>query len=144
VSDEPESNLDQPHDPEEVEDFEEFDEPEIAGSDTDPVPSRRFDSWRRRSAIGAVASGIALGLQQVFAPPMDEPVLTAEAPGDPPDADQRLRVVLDPDDPTKSIAILPADQGKRVSEASSSVDAQSETPTGSATGDAAEIRPEVH
>jgi hypothetical protein len=35
----------------------------------------------------------------------------ASVPGDPPDADQRLRVVLDPDDPTKSVAILPAAPG---------------------------------
>jgi hypothetical protein len=34
-------------------------------------------------------------------------VIVASVPGDPPDADQRLRVVLDPDDPTKSVAILP-------------------------------------
>jgi hypothetical protein len=34
-------------------------------------------------------------------------VITAPAPGDPPDADERLRVILDPDDPTKSVAILP-------------------------------------
>ena len=31
----------------------------------------------------------------------------ASVPGDPPDADDRLRVILDPDDPTKSIAIVP-------------------------------------
>jgi hypothetical protein len=34
-------------------------------------------------------------------------VIVASVPGDPPDADERLRVVLDPDDPTKSVAILP-------------------------------------
>jgi hypothetical protein len=34
-------------------------------------------------------------------------VIVASVPGDPPDADQHLRVVLDPDDPTKSVAILP-------------------------------------
>jgi hypothetical protein len=31
----------------------------------------------------------------------------ASVPGDPPDPDQRLHVVLDPDDPTKSVAIVP-------------------------------------
>jgi hypothetical protein len=59
-----------------------------------------------------MATGIALGLQDIFYPNKNEPVLTAEAPGDPPDADERLRVILDPDDPTKSVAILPpADTG---------------------------------
>ena len=66
-----------------------------------------FDSWRRESALGAVGTGIARGLQAVFAPPADEVVIVAAVPGDPPDADQRVRVILDPDDPTKSVAIMP-------------------------------------
>ncbi len=32
----------------------------------------------------------------------------AAVPGEPPDADTRVRVILDPDDPTKSIAVVPA------------------------------------
>jgi hypothetical protein len=71
------------------------------------VPSRRFDAWRRRSAVGGMATGIALGLQEVFYPNKNEPVISAEAPGEPPDADDRLRVVLDPDDPTKSTVVVP-------------------------------------
>jgi hypothetical protein len=31
----------------------------------------------------------------------------AEVPGDPPDASERVRVILDPDDPTKSVAYVP-------------------------------------
>jgi hypothetical protein len=73
----------------------------------DDPPPRRFDAWRRRSAIGAIATGVALGLKEIFQPTNIEPVITAPAPGDPPDADERLRVILDPDDPTKSVAILP-------------------------------------
>jgi hypothetical protein len=72
------------------------------------LPGRRFDAWRRRSAMGAIATGIALGLKEIFQPADNQPVITAVAPGDPPDADQRLRVILDPDDPTKSVAILPS------------------------------------
>jgi hypothetical protein len=34
-------------------------------------------------------------------------VIVAEVPGDPPGAGERLRVVLDPDDPTKSVAFVP-------------------------------------
>jgi hypothetical protein len=70
-------------------------------------PPRRFDAWRRRSAIGALATGVALGLKEIFQPNNIEPVITATAPGDPPDASERLRVILDPDDPSKSVAILP-------------------------------------
>jgi hypothetical protein len=72
------------------------------------LPPRRFDAWRRRSAMGAIATGVALGLKEIFQPTNIEPVITAPVPGDPPDADQRLRVILDPDDPTKSVAILPS------------------------------------
>jgi hypothetical protein len=67
-----------------------------------------FDRWRKESAIGGIGTGIARGLQAVFAPPPDEVVIVAAVPGDPPDADTRLRVILDPDDPTKSIAVMPA------------------------------------
>jgi hypothetical protein len=66
-----------------------------------------FDSWRRESALGAVGTGIARGLHAVFAPRVDEVAIVAAVPGEPPDADQRLQVVLDPDDPTKSVAIMP-------------------------------------
>ena len=70
-----------------------------------------FDRWRQESALGAVGTGIARGLHAVFAPPVDEVVIVASIPGDPPDADQRVRVILDPDDPTKSIAIMPDEPG---------------------------------
>jgi hypothetical protein len=66
-----------------------------------------FDRWRKESALGAVGTGVARGLQAVFAPHVDEIVVVASVPGEPPDADQRLQVILDPDDPTKSIAIMP-------------------------------------
>jgi hypothetical protein len=32
------------------------------------APPRRFDSWRRRSALGAIATGVALGLRDIFQP----------------------------------------------------------------------------
>jgi hypothetical protein len=72
------------------------------------MPSRRFDSWRRRTAIGALGTGVALGLQEVFYPTDAEQVVSAPAPGDPPDAGERIRVTLDFDDPTKSVAVIPA------------------------------------
>jgi hypothetical protein len=65
-----------------------------------------FERWRRESALGTVGTGIARGLQYVFQPPQDEPVMVAPVPGDPPDPD-RLQVILDPDDPTKSIVVFP-------------------------------------
>jgi len=79
----------------------------VDGADDEGTSGSGFDSWRRRSAIGGLATGIALGLRDIFQPGRNTPVLTAEAPGDPPDADERIRVILDPDDPTKSVAYLP-------------------------------------
>lgn len=72
-----------------------------------PTDEGGFDRWLKESAIGGIGTGIARGLQAVFAPPADEVVIVAAAPGEPPDADTRVRVILDPDDPSKSIAIMP-------------------------------------
>ena len=82
-------------------------EGEPAETDLDEEEARGFDSWRRESALGAVGTGIARGLHAVFAPRADEVVIVAAVPGEPPDADQRLQVILDPDDPTKSVAVMP-------------------------------------
>ena len=73
----------------------------------DKADDAGFARWRKESALGAVGTGIARGFHSVFAAPVDEVVIMAAVPGDPPDADQRVRVILDPDDPTKSVAIMP-------------------------------------
>ncbi len=65
-----------------------------------------FDAWRRRTAVGEMGTAIARGLGAVFAPNENRPVVSAPVPGDPPDADQGFRVVLDPDDPSKSVAVF--------------------------------------
>jgi hypothetical protein len=80
---------------------------DVESDEEDDPASDRFDRWRKESALGAVGTGIARGFHSVFAPRVDEVVIMASVPGDPPDADQRVRVVLDPDDPTKSVAIMP-------------------------------------
>jgi hypothetical protein len=88
------------------------DEPgERAGSDDGAQPADEdetsgFDAWRRRSATGEVGTAIARGLAAVFAPAENRPVVSAPVPGDPPDADQGFRVLLDPDDPAKSVAVF--------------------------------------
>jgi hypothetical protein len=79
------------------------DDDAVADADADAG----FDRWRRESAVGAIGTGIARGLQAVFAPPADEVVIVAAVPGEPPDADRRVHVILDPDDPTKSVAVVP-------------------------------------
>jgi hypothetical protein len=83
---------------------------EDPAEEPDPGDESRegFDRWRKESAIGGIGTGIARGLQAVFAPPADEIAIVAAVPGEPPDADTRVRVILDPDDPTKSVAVVPA------------------------------------
>ena len=80
---------------------------ELAETPIEEEDAGGFDSWRRESALGAVGTGLARGLQAVFAPPAHEIAIVAAVPGEPPDSDQRLQVILDPEDPTKSVAIVP-------------------------------------
>jgi hypothetical protein len=83
-------------------------EEQVDGPEPEDEHPQGFDRWRKESAIGGIGTGIARGLQSVFGSPRQEIAIVAEIPGEPPDADQRLRVILDPDDPTKSIAVMPA------------------------------------
>ncbi len=99
-----------PEEPEDTQDAEgagDVDDAEYTEDDGGGEASGTFDRWRRESALGNVGTGVARGLQAVFAPHVDQIVIMASVPGDPPDADDRVHVILDPDDPTKSIAIVP-------------------------------------
>lgn len=99
-------------DPEDPTDLEDKVSPEPANEDAlvdetgEEFEPGGFERWRRESAVGSLGTGIARGLQNVFAPPPNQPVIVASVPGDPPDP-ERLQVILDPDDPTKSVALLP-------------------------------------
>ena len=46
--------------------------------------SSMIDTWRRRSAAGAILTGIALGLQQAFEKEREDPTIVQETSGDPP------------------------------------------------------------
>jgi len=59
---------------------------------------RRVDTWRTRSATGAIATAIAMGLQQVFEPEKRRPAAVAEAPSDPYSDDDPITVEYVPDD----------------------------------------------
>ena len=59
---------------------------------------RRVESWRTRSASGAIATAIAMGLQQVFEPERRRPAAVAEAPSDPYADDDPVTVDYVPDD----------------------------------------------
>ena len=61
----------------------------VGGDADDPGPSTglppRLERWRRRSATGAIMTGFAFGLQQVFEPEHKGPSIVQESSGDPPE-----------------------------------------------------------
>jgi len=69
----------------------------------EPLP---FQKWVKRSATGAVLSGIAFGLQEVLQPKRELPAFVMEAPGEPEDPDAPITLHFDPDDPTKTVAVI--------------------------------------
>ncbi len=78
------------------------DEDGEAGS-RDPL---RFNSWMKRSATGAVMTGIAVGLQQALELPRQEPAFVIEASGEPDDPNRAIDLHIDPDNPAGSVAIV--------------------------------------
>lgn len=79
------------------------------GSDIDEVPEGsdplRFNHWMKRSATGAVLTGIAIGLQQALETPRQQPAFVIEA-SDVPDPDGPIDLRFDPDDPSATVAII--------------------------------------
>ena len=80
------------------------------GTFDDPGPEEPigFQRWMKRSASGAILSGIALGLQQALEPERKLPAFVLEAPGEPEDPDATITLRFDPDDPTKTVAVIRA------------------------------------
>ncbi len=76
------------------------DEPEGAA---DPL---RFSNWMKRSATGAVLSGIALGLQHALEREREQPAFVIEAPGEPDEPEGPIALHFDPDDPGKTVAVI--------------------------------------
>lgn len=70
--------------------------------DTEIEPSTAVQRFRRNTAAGAVLSGMALGLREVFDPvEREEAPIVQDAPGEP-DVPRHVDAHLDPDDPTAS------------------------------------------
>jgi hypothetical protein len=65
-----------------------------------------IEEWRRRSATGAILTGIAFGLRQALEEPRDEPAIVVEAPGEPPGPPQPMELHMDPDRPEETWVIV--------------------------------------
>jgi hypothetical protein len=59
-----------------------WEDPADDGSHTALPP--KVEAWRKRTATGAVLTGFAFGLQQVFEPKQDEPAVILQTSGEPP------------------------------------------------------------
>ncbi|HLH28907.1 MAG TPA: hypothetical protein VKW77_08310 [Acidimicrobiales bacterium] len=81
---------------------------EAAEEETGPDPLR-FHRWMTQSATGAVLTGVALGLKQALVRHEDRPAYVVDSPGEPADDAARLQLRFDPDDPTRTIAVVRAD-----------------------------------
>ncbi len=65
-----------------------------------------LEEWRRRSATGAILTGIAFGLRQALELPREEPAIVVEAPGEPPGPPQPMELHMDPDRPEETWVIV--------------------------------------
>ncbi len=72
---------------------------------TAPAFASRLNSWTRRTALGAVMQGMALGLQEVFEP-KDQATIVIEVDDDGLPHDLPVQLLLDPDDPRGSLALV--------------------------------------
>ena len=76
-----------------------------AAAPADDQPVSRLSQWSRRTAIGAVLTGMALGLQEVFDPEEDRPIVI-EVDDDESLPDLPVQMILDPDSPRGSLCII--------------------------------------
>lgn len=75
-------------------------------------PVTKVSQWRRRSALGAVLTGMALGLQEVFDPEEERSiVIEVDADGEP--LDLPVQMFLDPDSPAGSLCIVHASDNRK-------------------------------
>ncbi len=91
-----EATTEDPPDEDDAEDLGELSDDHVGGR-RNALP-RRVETWRSRSASGAIATALAMGLQQVFEPERRRPAAVAEAPSDPYDDDDPVTVDYAPDD----------------------------------------------
>jgi hypothetical protein len=94
---------------------ERYDPDELVAIERGPRPEQpvtKVSQWRRRSALGAVLTGMALGLQEVFDPEEERSIeIEVDADGEP--LDLPIQMYLDPDSPAGSLCIVHASDNRR-------------------------------
>ena len=65
----------------------------------------KMEAWRRRSATGAILTGFAFGLKEVFEPERDEPAIVQQVPGEPP-GDLPVEAQLDQTRPDEAVVTI--------------------------------------
>jgi hypothetical protein len=65
----------------------------------------KIESWRRRSAMGAILTGFALGLREALEPERDEPGIVAQVSGEPV-GDLPVQAHLDDLSPRESVVTI--------------------------------------
>jgi len=66
----------------------------------------RFNHWMKRSATGAVLTGIAIGLQQALETPKKQPAFVIVASDEPDGSEGPIDLRFDPDSPEGTVAII--------------------------------------
>jgi hypothetical protein len=114
-----------------------WEDPADDGSHTALPP--KVEAWRKRTATGAVLTGFAFGLQQVFEPKQDEPAVILQTSGEPP-KDLPVDADLEYGRPRHSVVnirpwLLPGqEQAGGQGEPQSGETGANETPAGERTG----------
>ena len=81
------------------------------GGDVDEDEAQRtalpakMEAWRRRSATGAILTGFAFGLKEVFEPEREEPAIVQQVPGEPP-GNLPVEAQLDHTRPDESVVTI--------------------------------------
>ncbi len=78
-------------------------------AEVDPTEGKdplRFNRWMKRSATGAIMTGISIGLREALQPAVKEPAFMIEASGQPEDPDNPIELHFDPDNPADTVAII--------------------------------------
>jgi hypothetical protein len=76
------------------------------GTGDDGRDPLRFSNWMKRSATGAVLTGVAFGLKEALQPKREEIPFVIEAPGEPEDPDKPIDLHFDPESPAGTVAII--------------------------------------